>query len=78
MFRHILDQPLLEPGEGPMAVLLAPTRELALQTYNEAKKFAKVLDLRVACVYGGSNISDQVNRRRGCSSARHCYFAPRS
>lgn len=62
MFRHVLDQPPLESGDGPIALLMAPTRELALQTYNEARKFAKVLDLRVACIYGGSNISDQVNK----------------
>ena len=61
MFRHLMDQPPLEESEGPMAVLMSPTRELALQTYNEARKFAKVLDMRVACIYGGSNISDQVH-----------------
>ncbi len=60
MFRHIMDQPPMEHGDGPIAVLMAPTRELALQTYNEAKKFTKVLNLNVACIYGGTNISDQV------------------
>lgn len=39
---------------------MSPTRELALQTYAEAKKFAKHLDLRVACVYGGSDIAEQI------------------
>jgi ATP-dependent RNA helicase DDX46/PRP5 len=60
MFRHIVDQPPLESGDGPIALLLSPTRELALQTFNEARKFAKPFDLRVACIYGGSNISDQI------------------
>ncbi len=64
MLRHILDQAPLEPTEGPIAVCLAPTRELALQTYNEVRKMARVVELRVTCVYGGSNVSDQV---RGCS-----------
>ncbi|EFP12100.1 hypothetical protein CRE_06212 [Caenorhabditis remanei] len=60
MFRHILDQPELEEGDGPIAVILAPTRELAMQTYKEANKFAKVLGLRVACTYGGVGISEQI------------------
>ncbi|CDH93272.1 RNA helicase [Caenorhabditis elegans] len=60
MFRHILDQPELEEGDGPIAVILAPTRELAMQTYKEANKFAKPLGLKVACTYGGVGISEQI------------------
>lgn len=50
MFRHVLDQPPLKDTEGPIALLIAPTRELAMQIYNECRKFSKVLDLRV-CIY---------------------------
>jgi ATP-dependent RNA helicase DDX46/PRP5 len=39
---------------------MSPTRELALQTYKEALKFCRALDLRVVCVYGGVGISDQI------------------
>lgn len=39
---------------------MSPTRELAMQTWKEANKFAKQLDIRVACVYGGVGISDQI------------------
>lgn len=28
---HIIEQPPLEPQEGPIALILAPTRELAMQ-----------------------------------------------
>ena len=31
MFRHIMDQRPLETGEGPIGVILTPTRELAIQ-----------------------------------------------
>lgn len=39
---------------------MSPTRELALQTYKEAVKFCRSLDIRVVCVYGGVGISDQI------------------
>ena len=49
------------------AVLMCPTRELALQTYNECRKFTKALRLRVVCVYGGTGISEQIAElKRGC------------
>ncbi|TSL04226.1 putative ATP-dependent RNA helicase DDX46 [Bagarius yarrelli] len=61
MFRHILDQRPLDEGEGPIAVIMTPTRELALQITKECKKFSKPLGLRVVCVYGGTGISEQVS-----------------
>ncbi|MFH4977529.1 hypothetical protein AB6A40_004238 [Gnathostoma spinigerum] len=60
MFRHIMDQPELDEMDGPIAVIMSPTRELAMQTWKEANIFAKQLDIRVACVYGGVGISDQI------------------
>ena len=47
LLRHINDQPPLEPGDGPMAVIMTPTRELALQIVKECKPFAKVLGITV-------------------------------
>lgn len=44
------------------AVIMTPTRELALQITKECKKFSKTLGLRVVCVYGGTGISEQVVR----------------
>ncbi|KAM4675211.1 putative ATP-dependent RNA helicase DDX46 isoform 2-T2 [Discoglossus pictus] len=60
MFRHIMDQRPLEEGEGPITVIMTPTRELALQITKECKKFSKTLGLRVVCVYGGTGISEQI------------------
>uniref|UniRef100_A0A4W6DML0 RNA helicase n=1 Tax=Lates calcarifer TaxID=8187 RepID=A0A4W6DML0_LATCA len=59
MFRHIMDQRPLEESEGPISVIMTPTRELALQITKECKKFSKPLGLRVVCVYGGTGISEQ-------------------
>jgi hypothetical protein len=52
MLRHILDQPPLMDGEGPIGLIMAPARELANQIFHEAKKFTKPLGLRVTCIYG--------------------------
>ncbi|KAK9885456.1 hypothetical protein WA026_010952 [Henosepilachna vigintioctopunctata] len=59
LLKHVSAQPSVEEGEGPIALILAPTRELAIQIYNEAKKFARVYDLRVICAYGGGSKWEQ-------------------
>lgn len=56
---HILDQPSLKPGDGIIGLILAPTRELSIQIYNEAKKFAKIYNIQVVCCYGGGNKYEQ-------------------
>ena len=67
MLRHVMDQPPLDYDDGPIVVILTPTRELAIQIYNECKKFCKTLKLRPVCVYGGTGISDQIaDLKRGC------------
>lgn len=60
MFRHILDQPPPEDGEGPIAIILTPTRELCMQIGKDIGKFSKSLNLRAVCVYGGTGISQQI------------------
>lgn len=60
MFRHILDQPALEDGDGPIAIIMTPTRELCMQIGKDIKKFSKSLGLRAVCVYGGTGISEQI------------------
>jgi len=42
------------------AIILTPTRELAMQIGRECRKFTKALDLHVVCVYGGTGISEQI------------------
>lgn len=68
-------QPAPAPARGypsrrklyPLGLVLAPTRELATQIYDEAKKFAYRSQLRPCVVYGGSNVGDQMrDLDRGC------------
>lgn len=60
MLRHIKDQEPLKPNDGPIALVMTPTRELALQIHKEARLYGKPLKITSACCYGGSPISEQI------------------
>ena len=60
MFRHIKDQRPLDGLDGPVGLILSPTRELATQIHRECKPFLKALNLRAVCAYGGAPIKDQI------------------
>ncbi|KAL9107998.1 MAG: hypothetical protein Q9227_007213 [Pyrenula ochraceoflavens] len=60
MFRHIKDQKPLESLDGPIGLILSPTRELATQIHRECRPFLKALNLRAVCAYGGAPIKDQI------------------
>ncbi|SBS86742.1 ATP-dependent RNA helicase DDX5, putative (DDX5) [Plasmodium ovale curtisi] len=59
-FVHILAQPSLKPGDGPVVLVLAPTRELAEQIRQECIKFSVESKLRNTCAYGGVPKSGQI------------------
>lgn len=46
-------QPYLQPGDGPIVLVVAPTRELAVQIKEECDKFGRSSDIKNTCVYGG-------------------------
>mmetsp|Transcript_28206 Transcript_28206/g.46765 ORF Transcript_28206/g.46765 Transcript_28206/m.46765 type:complete len:366 (-) Transcript_28206:263-1360(-) len=46
-------QPYLKPGDGPIVLVLAPTRELAVQIKEECDKFGKSSEIKNTVVYGG-------------------------
>jgi len=50
---HINAQPLLAKGDGPIVLVLVPTRELAKQIEGECSKFGSSSKIKFTCVYGG-------------------------
>ncbi len=61
---HINAQPVLRHGDGPIALVLAPTRELAVQIQAECVKFGATSRIRSLCVYGGTSRNPQINALR--------------
>ncbi|KAF6140706.1 hypothetical protein GIB67_035133, partial [Kingdonia uniflora] len=63
ILKHCLAQPSIRRGDGPLALVLAPTRELEQQIDKEAKAFSRSLEsFRTAIVVGGINITEQAMR----------------
>jgi ATP-dependent RNA helicase DDX5/DBP2 len=50
---HIMAQDHLQAGDGPIALMLAPTRELALQIHAECQRFGATCGVKSTCLYGG-------------------------
>ena len=49
------------------SLVLTPTRELAVQIFENFKKYGRYLPLRAACIYGGAKQKPQMEAlRRGC------------
>ena len=58
---RLLTRPALadRKPEDPRCLILAPTRELAIQIHKDAMKFASDLGLKIALVYGGVDYDKQ-------------------
>ena len=57
----------------PRALVLSPTRELAMQTAENVKKFSKYIDLPFACVIGGvSQVGQIKDIKRGAETLIAC------
>lgn len=66
ILHNILESGLPESNQGqrpqmPLAVVVAPTRELAIQIKEEARKFAQSSGIRSTVVYGGTSVQHQVS-----------------
>lgn len=51
----------IQPKQGIQGLIMAPTRELALQISEEIKKFGKHTGIRTATVYGGQGMGIQLD-----------------
>uniref|UniRef100_A0AAQ5XHH3 RNA helicase n=1 Tax=Amphiprion ocellaris TaxID=80972 RepID=A0AAQ5XHH3_AMPOC len=57
---HINHQPFLERGDGPICLVLAPTRELAQQVQQVAAEYGRASRLKSTCIYGGAPKGPQI------------------
>lgn len=55
-----LRNPYLKAGDGPIVLVLAPTRELAVQIKEECDKFGSSSDIKNTVVYGGVKKQTQI------------------
>jgi ATP-dependent RNA helicase DDX3X len=72
MITHLLTKGISQPTEDdmsgytrkcvPSALVLAPTRELCTQIYDESRKFLYKTGLKSVCVYGGADIRYQIKQ----------------
>ncbi|XP_315003.4 uncharacterized protein LOC1275719 isoform X1 [Anopheles gambiae] len=63
---HISNQPRIARGDGPIALVLAPTRELAQQIKQVCDDFGRRMGIYNTCVFGGaSKYPQESDLRRG-------------
>ncbi len=64
IFNHLLinKEPENRKKDQPRAIILAPTRELAIQIHKDAMIFARHTDLRLGLAYGGEKVEIQRNK----------------
>jgi len=72
MLRHVMDQPPLDNGEGPIGLVMVPTRELATQVYKEVRRFIVPVGLSVAAIFGGSSLKQQIAELKRCPEVVVC------
>jgi ATP-dependent RNA helicase RhlE len=60
ILHHLLDDPVRMPTKGVRALVLAPTRELALQIFDSVERLSKHTRLKHAVIFGGVGQNPQV------------------
>ncbi len=60
----ILQRLIEEPGAGPLVLVLAPTRELALQIDAEFRMLAKYTKIKTVTIFGGKSAHGQIQALR--------------
>jgi ATP-dependent RNA helicase RhlB len=60
-FQHLLNDES-DPIKNPRALIIAPTRELAIQIHKDALLLGKHLNFNMALIYGGIDYKSQLNK----------------
>ena len=66
---HCIAQDHIRPGvDGPIGLVLTPTRELAAQVHKQCHRLLRTLDGRAVCVTGGNRGTYELSKdlRKGC------------
>jgi ATP-dependent RNA helicase RhlB len=61
LFTRMIRNPVVDPGDSPQALIIAPTRELADQIFHESERLGKFTGFRSLAVYGGIDYEKQRN-----------------
>ncbi len=56
---QLMTKPVAAEKTGPWAIILAPTRELALQIHKDAERLGWFTGMDFACIYGGTGYESQ-------------------
>ena len=56
---YLMETPVEEGKRGPWSMILAPTRELALQIHKDAEQLGRFTGLKCVAVYGGTGYESQ-------------------
>jgi ATP-dependent RNA helicase RhlB len=59
LFTRMVRNPVVDLGNSPQALIIAPTRELADQIFHEAERLGKFTGFRALAVYGGIDYDKQ-------------------
>lgn len=59
LLQYLMVNPVHPKAKGPWAIVLAPTRELAIQIKRDADTLGRYTGLKSLAVYGGTNIEHQ-------------------
>lgn len=56
---RLMTVPIVQGKRGPFAIIMAPTRELAIQIYEDAEMLGRYTGLKFSCIYGGTGYEKQ-------------------
>jgi ATP-dependent RNA helicase RhlB len=59
ILHRLMEIPVAEDAVGPWAIVIAPTRELAVQIHRDAELLGRYTGLRFAAVFGGTGYESQ-------------------